>query len=70
MSFRYPVPNKEQLGRMSANGIEIPRGEFFVSYADNEDGLFRLQNFKTGDEISYRPNPNKKHLKGGTDGYQ
>lgn len=68
MGFRYPVPNEVQLGRMLANGVTIPQGEFFVRYNDDVDGAFTLQNFKTGDEISYRPNVLKKNIKGGTNG--
>lgn len=65
MSFRYPVPDKNQAERLRANGMD-PHA-YMVRLSD-EDGTLYLQHYKTGDEIRVTPNPLKRGRK--LNGYQ
>ena len=58
MSFRYPVPNENQAEILRRNKIDPDA--YMVSHADKDGDYIILKNYKTGDEISVRPNPLKK----------
>ena len=59
MAFRYPIPDEAQAARLKANGMDPDA--YFVRLA-YEDGTLHLQHYKTGDEITLSPNPNKRRM--------